>query len=141
MCKLALADLPNCFDGCRGLRCTLPGRVPRESPAQPLDDDYQDPRKRAAYHPPELAGPRTGRRRSKSNDISGAAPEAHALDTGPDALHRREAVNAQQTTASSVKAAKGRSRKRDRESTQNRYPRTVPQTVCGTILVSFFGGR
>ena len=139
-CKLALADVPNCFNRCRGLRCTLPSRLLRESPAQLLDNKYRNPGEHAAYHPLESVGPRTGCCRSKLNDICAAAPKAHTLDPGPDALHRREAINAQHTTASLAKAAKGRPRKRDRESTRNRSRSRVPQTVCGTVEVSRLWG-
>ena len=118
------------------MRCTLPCHVLREYPAQLLGNEYRNPGKHAVYPPPESVGPHTGCCRSKLNDISAAAPKAHALDPGPDAFHRREAINAQQTTASPAKAAKGRPRKRDRESTRNRSRRTVPQTVCGTVAVS-----
>ena len=100
MSKLALADVPNCFNGCRGLRCTMQGRVLLESTCLLLGNEYQDPGERVAYLPPGSEGPRTGRCRSKPIDTSAAAPKAHALDTCPDALRRRGAVNAQQTTAS-----------------------------------------
>ena len=66
---------------------------------------------------------------------------AYMSNACQDALHRRDAVNAQQTAASCMPAAKERSRKRDRESAQNLTRRTVPQTVGGTILVGRFGGR
>ena len=141
MCKFAWSDAPNCLDGCRDFRCTPPDLVLRESPAQLLGNEYQESGKRAVHHPPEPAGPCAVRCRSKSNDICAAAPRVHELDTGPDALHRREAVNAQQTTAGVVKAAKARSRKRDRESARNRSRRTVPQTVCGTVQLGRLWGR
>ena len=107
-CKPALADEPNCSIRCRDLHCTLPCRVLRESTTQLLGNEYQNPGKLAVYPPPESVGPHTGCCRSKLNDICVAASKAHALDPGPDAFHRREAINAQQTTASPAKAPKGR---------------------------------
>ena len=83
---------------------------------------------------PMYERPRAWCRRAASNDISSAAPMAYMSNACQDALHRRDAVNAQQTAASCMPAAKERSRKRDRESVPNLARRMVPQTVCGTIL-------
>ena len=58
-----------------------------------------------------------------------------------EALHRRDAVNAQQAAAGCLPAAKERARKRDRESARNLTRQTVPPTVGGTIFVCRFGGR
>ena len=89
---------------------------------------------------PMFGRPRAWCRRAESNDISSAAPMAHMSNAFQDALHRRDAVNAQQTAASCMPAAKERSRKRDRESARNLTRWMVPQTVCGTIVVGRFGG-
>ena len=58
-----------------------------------------------------------------------------------DALHGRDAVNAQQTAASGMPAPKERPRKRGRKSARNLTHTMVPQTVGGTVLVVRFGGR
>ena len=135
MCKVALADESNFFDRRGDLHCTLPDCVLRESPAQQLGNTYQNPGKHAAHYPPASVGPRANVGCSRLNEIRATAPKAHALNTSQDALLLRVAINAQQTSASCVKAAKGRLRKRDRESTRNLSRRTVPQTVCGTVRV------
>ena len=141
MYRIALPTVPKCFHSCRDMPCTLPRRPQLESPAQLGADSCQNPRKQAACHPPESLGCGTEYLRSIVTPISATAAKVHAQDTCPDALHRRQAVNAQQATPSSVRAAKVRSQKQDQKTAQKLSRRTVPQTVCGTVLVVSFWGR